>query len=179
MAVAVPVAALAAGGHKGHGMSHGHHGKSHQSNGHHGKSHHGSMGSHGMRKGMTVLGDALAPSMPEDPMLHGVAPGAKPWVLSKGDVRLKADGKLTLHVKGLIIPELGTAGPVKMISAALYCGESTEAAAMTQEVALSEKGDAHIFDKSFKAPPNCLAPVILVQTKDAEGMSMYIAASGW
>lgn len=179
LAVAVPVAALAANGHKGHGMSHGQHGKSHQSKTHHGKGHHGSPGSHRMRKGMTVLDDALAPSTPEDPMLHGVAPGAKPWVISKGDVRLKADGKLMVHIKGLIIPELGNAGPVKTISAALYCGASTEATATSQEVPLSEKGDARIFDKSFKAPSSCLAPVVLVQTKNAEGMSMYIAASGW
>lgn len=199
LAAAVPVAALAAGGHNGHGKSRGQHGKGHHGIGDSGKRKHGmskhgsmgshrkldhgsmggSMGSHGMRKDLTVLNDALAPSTPEDPMLHGVKPGAKPWVLSKGHVRLEADGKLMLHVKGLMIPELGNAGPVKTISAALYCGDSTEAAAMSEEVPLSAKGDARIFDKSFKAPSSCLAPVILVQTKSAAGMSMYIAASGW
>lgn len=184
LAVAVPVAALAAGGHKGHASGkkgHADHmmGSKHaKSHGHHGKSHHAAMGHHGMHKGMVVLNDSLAPSMPEDPTLHGVAPGAKPWVLSKGDVRLKADGKLVLHVKGLIIPELGTAGPVEKVMAALYCGESEEAAAMSKPVMLSEKGDARIFEKSFKAPSTCLAPVVLLET-EAAGMSMYIAASGW
>lgn len=198
LAVAVPVAALASAKHMGHANGKaGHQGHSHTMGskgqaGHmmgskgkagshrdHSKDHKGSTGSRDMREGMMVLDQSLAPSMPEDPTLHGVMPGAKPWVMRKGEVRLKADGKLTVHIKGLIIPKLGNAGPVKMVSAALYCGTSTEAAAMSPEVPLTAKGDAKISEKSFKVPASCLAPTVLVETKGPEGMSMYIAAGGW
>src|SRR4051794_4650634 len=73
----------------------------------------------------TVLDETLAPSVPTDPTFHGVAPGAAPWVLKRGDVVLKRRGKLKLRVRGLVIPNPpgdGTPGPVTTISASLYCG---------------------------------------------------------
>ena len=50
-------------------------------------------------------------------MFHGVTAGGAPWVLKLGDVRLERVGKLDPRVKGLVIPTLGTPGPVTTISA--------------------------------------------------------------
>lgn len=170
--------ALAAGafGAPGNG-----HRPSHPDN--HGKGHHAGHPSHqGKRTGIPVIHESLAPSHKADPMFHGVSPGLVPWVLKRGDVRLKRDGKLDLSVKGLVIPIApftGTPGPVTTISASLYCGadKSTTAADTTQQVPISRSGDARIRDKSFSVPATCLAPVILVHPN---GMpTTYIALDGW
>jgi hypothetical protein len=142
----------------------------------HGKKH------HAKRHGAPLIKESLAPSQPTDPTFHGVGPGAAPWVLKRGEVRLKRDGKLNLRVKGLVIPGApgnGTPGPVTTIRASLYCGadSSTAAADTSQPVPISSKGDARIHDTSFTVPATCLAPVILVHPNaDA---AHYIAVDGW
>jgi hypothetical protein len=147
--------------------------------GHHGK-HKGKH--HGKHHGAALIKESLAPSEPGDPAFHGVNPGGAPWVLKRGDVRLKRDGKLTLRVKGLVIPNPpgdGTPGPVTTISASLYCGADADTAAAdtTQQVPISRKGDGRIKDKSFNVPSTCLAPVILVHPNG--NSAVYIAVEGW
>jgi hypothetical protein len=136
----------------------------------------------GRRIGAPLIDESLAPSMPTDPMFHGVAPGGLPWVLRSGTVRLKRDGKFDLRVTGLVIPTApftGTPGPVTTISASLYCGadSDTMAAGTTQQVPISRRGDARIRDASFSVPSTCLAPVILVHPNGL--MNSYIAVDGW
>ncbi|MGN6167016.1 MAG: hypothetical protein ACTHQQ_02435, partial [Solirubrobacteraceae bacterium] len=82
-----------------------------------GASHRRDLNHHGKRTGGPVIHESLAPSRVADPMIHGVSPGSLPWALKQGSVRLKRDGKLDLRVKGLVIPSMGTPGPVTMISA--------------------------------------------------------------
>jgi hypothetical protein len=146
-----------------------------------GKNHptHRSHPSHpGRRTGVPLIDEALAPSHPTDPILHGVSPGGLPWVLKSGNVRVNSNGKLDLHVKGLVIPTTGT-GPVTTISASLYCDADTNtiAAATSKQVPLSSKGDARIHDPSFSVPSSCLAPVILVHPNGLP--KLYIAVDGW
>jgi hypothetical protein len=145
----------------------------------HPKHHSSPPGDRGKRTGMPLIGASLAPSQPTDPTFHGVSPGAAPWVLKSGNVRLKRDGKLDLRVQGLVIPTLGTAGPVTTISASLYCGADTNttAADTTQQVPISSKGDARIHDPSFTVPSTCLAPVVLVHPNGLA--TTYIALDGW
>jgi hypothetical protein len=144
-----------------------------------GKTHPTHPNHHGHRTGAPLIHESLAPSQPTDPMFHGVSAGGAPWVLKLGDVRLKRDGKLGLRVKGLVIPALGTPGPVTTVSASLYCGadSSTTAVDTTQQVPISRTGDARIHDASFSVPSTCLAPMILVHPN---GLTMvYIALNGW
>ncbi len=136
-------------------------------------------GTRGTRAGharMMLIDASLAPSMTADPMFHHVGPGAKPWKLAHGTVMVTSAG-LNLHVNGLLIPGVGT-GPVKTISASLYCGAdmTMKAAATSPQVALSSKGDAVIEDRSFMAPATCLAPVVLVHPNGV--LTSYIAVSG-
>ena len=146
-----------------------------------GASHPGSLNHHGNRTGEPLIAESLAPSHVTDPVIHGVSPGSLPWVLKQGNVRLKRNGKLDLRVKGLVIPSMGTPGPVTMISASLYCGANSKrmAADTTQQVPISRKGDARIRDTSFSVPTTCLAPVILVHPNVAGGTTLYIALDGW
>src|SRR5215208_6452516 len=116
----------------------------------------------GRGHGGQLVKQALAPSLPTDPAFHGVAAGGVPWVLRRGDVRLKLRGRLEVELRGLVIPDPpgdGTAGPVHTVSASLYCGaDSTTAPAdTTPAVPLSASGDARIRDRSFDVPSTCLA----------------------
>ena len=149
-----------------------------------GTKHHGASGHHRKHHGIPLIKESLAPSEPSptDPPFHGVNPGGAPWALKSGDVRLKNDGHLDLRVRGLVIPSLGTPGPVSAISASLYCGadSNTAAAATTPQVPLSMKGNARIHDTSFTVPATCLAPVILVVPHgNMVPANIYIAVEGW
>lgn len=122
---------------------------------------------------------------PTDPNLsvtiRGVAPGAVPWALSKGSTRLDSDGRLQVHLDGLLITGTnsgldGTTGPVKSVVASLTCDGSTPAVATTGKVPLSPEGDARI-DEQITIPALCLAPVVLVRANSAAGP--WIAATGF
>lgn len=131
---------------------------------------------HGQHRGQTLFRSTLAPTVLSDPTIHGVARGGVPWQLDSGHVRLRHDGRLTLNVRGLVIPGNGTPGPVTTISAGLYCGADTTAAATTATVPLSREGDASI-DNRVTLPAKCLAPAVLVHPNGND--AAYIAASGF
>jgi len=126
--------------------------------------------------------EAAPPSAPTpDPTFHGVGPGLAPWVLKAGHVTIRGH-VLDLRVRGLLIPGKGT-GPVKTISAALYCGADsvTMPTATTGQVALSSTGNAFIHDSHFQTPASCLAPQVLVYPNGEliSGVpSMYVAVDG-
>jgi hypothetical protein len=118
--------------------------------------------------GAPLIKASLAPSLPGDPTFHGVNPGGAPWVLKRGDVRLKRDGKFRLRLQGLVIPNPpgdNTPGPVMTVSASLYCGPDS-----------SRSGDAQI-NTTVSVPSTCLAPLILVHPNGILGT--YISLDGW
>jgi hypothetical protein len=141
--------------------------------------HNGSPSNHGKHRGATVFASTMAPSLPSDPMLHGVSPGGLPWALRSGQARLRHDGRLTVRLRGLVLPGPpgnGTAGPITTVTASLYCGSDADpAAATTGSVPLSSSGDARI-DQRVTLPATCLAPIILVHPNG--GATAYIAVSG-
>jgi hypothetical protein len=128
-----------------------------------------------------LLSARLAPSLPTDPVVHGVPAGAAPWVIKRGHVSLGADGRLEVELQGLVIPvahgglPAGTARPVTTVSASLYCApDAAGAAATTGSVAISEAGNARIEDR-IDLPATCLVPTILVHPN---GLNAYIALPG-
>ena len=132
--------------------------------------------SSGFAKDRPVLNTTLAPSVPTDPTLHGVTAGSAPWVLQSSALHLSTDGELEADIRGLVIPELGTPGPVTSVDAAIYCANETTAAATTLSVPLSEKGDAMITTR-VSLPASCLTPVVLINPNSIG--SIYIATSGF
>jgi len=123
-----------------------------------------------------VLTSSLLPSEPSFPSLHGVTTDRAPWLLKSGTLRLSTNGELRAKIRGLIIPELGTAGPVTTVDASLYCAEETTPAATTPSVPLSTNGDATI-DTTVKLPVLCQAPVVLINPNGIS--SIYIASNGF
>jgi hypothetical protein len=135
---------------------------------------HENNGRHG---GQTLFRSTVAPTVLSDPTIHGVARGGVPWQLDSGQVRLRHDGRLSVDVRGLVIPGNGTPGPVTTISAGLYCGaDATSAVATTGTVPISREGDATISER-VSLPAKCLAPIVLVHPNG--GAAAYIAASGF
>jgi hypothetical protein len=130
---------------------------------------------HGHGKGRGVLNAALVGSKPNDPVIHGVAPGGVPWD-GGGTVSIHRDGKTSVHIRGLIITGTDNAGPVTSVSASLYCEGSDAPAATTPTVPLSPHGDADI-ETRLTLPAACLGPIVLVHPNG--GLTRYIAATGW
>jgi hypothetical protein len=118
---------------------------------------------------------SLAPSEPNDPTLHGVMPGGLPWVI-KNSVFALVGNNVLVSIRGLIIPELGTPGPVTTVDASLYCANETTAAATTQSVPISEGGNALILAR-VKLPSLCQTPAVLINPNSIG--SIYIATSGF
>lgn len=144
----------------------------------HGGGDHGSSGHEGHHGG-DVLRAALVGSQPADHAVHGVAPGNVPWVIDRGSVRLRGNGRLKLRVDGLVIPAPAgnnTAGGVTTITASVYCGDDTTAAAKSAAVPLSQSGDARI-DQKLTIAGACVAPVVLVNPNG--GAARFIAATGF
>jgi hypothetical protein len=125
---------------------------------------------------MASLSTSLVPSVPSDPMIHGVSAGSKPWVLKRGTFRLLGNGQVVVQIRGLVIPEFGTPGPVKTVAAALYCGNETAAAASTPSVPISEGGNATIVSR-VDLPASCQTPAVLIEPNAST--SIYIATSGF
>jgi hypothetical protein len=123
-----------------------------------------------------LLSTTLAPSVPTDPVLHGVTAGGAPWVLKASNLTLLSDGGIAVAIKGLVIPELGTPGPVTEVNASLFCGNETTPAAVTKSVPINEKGNATIIDK-VALPAGCVAPVFLINPNKIP--AIYIATSGF
>jgi len=131
----------------------------------------------GEHRGKALLKTTLAPSVPTDPAIDGVNPGGVPWVLARGEARLRADGDLRVKVRGLLIPSgqfAGTTGPVTTVTASLYCGGTV--VGTTPSAPLSSHGDADL-EGMVTVPAKCLAPTVLVHPNGGAGA--YIAASGF
>jgi hypothetical protein len=128
--------------------------------------------------GDALFASTLAPSVPTDPAFHGITPGGVPWMLNGSSVRLKANGELEIRIEGLVIPALGTAGPVTAVSASLLCGADAQAGptVTTAAVPLSTRGNARI-ESRLALPAACLAPIVVVHPNG--GVAHYIAVSGW
>jgi hypothetical protein len=127
--------------------------------------------------GLALL-TSLAPSVPSDPTLLGAMAGGVPWVLRSGEAKLSSDGRLTVDIRGLLIPSgqfAGTTGPVKTISASLYCADNSTPVGTSGAVPLFSDGDARI-TTLLTLPTKCQIPALLIHPNGALGV--YIATSG-
>ena len=145
----------------------------------HGKGDGNSSSKHdGDNRGHVLFESTLAPSVPTDPTIHGVAAAGAPWVIASGEVSISTGGGFKLEVRGLVIPtppQNGT-NPVATLSASLFCGADTTPAATTVSVPFSPAGNAEI-RATLTLPAKCLAPVVLLHPNG--GLTRYIGASGF
>ena len=127
---------------------------------------------HEDRQKGTLLAAALVGSLTNDPPLAGVSPGAADWTVSRSTVRVKADGRVDIQIRDLVLTSTG-ANPVTTISASLVCNGGVVDS--VGPVAFTAAGNARIRDR-FSVPTRCLAPAVLLNP--ATRTTTYIAASG-
>jgi len=101
--------------------------------------------------------------------IRGISGGGLPWVISNGKGELKADGKLEVEVKGLVLaagPLAGT-NPVPNFRAILSCmtidgtGNPAIVNLSTGDFPATTTGDAEI-ETTLDLPSSCFAPIIFV-----------------
>lgn len=122
-----------------------------------------------------ILSSPLAGSLPDDPALSGVLPGTAPWIVKRGHVNLRENGRLRINVRGLVIPTPPSNGtnPVPLLSASVFCAGTL--AATTPTVPFSPQGDAQV-DVKVALPEVCATPAVLVHPNTVTGR--YIAFNG-
>jgi hypothetical protein len=119
----------------------------------------------------------LAPIAGSNPgiTIAGVASGGLPWVVKHGFATLNDDGRLSVDVRGLILPAFGNAGPITAVAASVVC--SNTVAATSAAVPLSNDGNAEIHAK-LQLPSPCFGTIILVRIAGVNG-TMLPAAGPW
>ncbi|MDQ1629467.1 MAG: hypothetical protein QOI54_3211 [Actinomycetota bacterium] len=135
-------------------------------------------GGHG-RHGHNLIKADLTPSKPTDPPIFEVGPGGLPWVLDKGEVRVREDGRTDVRLEGLQIlrADGSTDNPVTLITASLYCGGQLAARSAQQPLSVPE-GDAR-FRVWLAVPQTCdMATVLINPPPNAKtGQFAYIASA--
>jgi hypothetical protein len=124
----------------------------------------------------------LSPIVGSNPgvTIAGVKSGGAPWVVSHGFTVLNDDGRLRVDLRGLILPSVGTPGPVTAVAASVVCGDAV--AATTDSVPLSVDGNAEIRAK-LQVPSPCLGTIVLIRATAFNGTPLpapgpWIAATG-
>jgi hypothetical protein len=120
--------------------------------------------------GILPLTDPVNPS----PVIAGVTPGGKPWVLDEGSrVRVREDGRITVVVRHLVIPGLVPGNPVPLMAASLVCDDMVVDS--TRAFAVSPEGNGQISDRIAEVD-DCDDPIVLVRNAtDPAALGSYFA----
>ena len=99
--------------------------------------------------------------------VRGVAPAGQIWVIDDLDAKVRADGRITVVGKGLILAGGDNAGRAtgQFVFASLFCvGATVESSTALAGVQLSPTGDFRIDDTLAPPPPaNCQSPMLLIR----------------
>ena len=130
---------------------------------------------HHHHHGHNLIRADLTPSLPTDAAINGVNPGGLPWILSRGEVRVRDSGRVDVRIEGLQIPRNGAAdNPVASIDAVLYCSGVMAADSGPQPLSVPD-GDAR-FRVFLTVPETCDAATVLISPSAAVGVA-YIASA--
>jgi hypothetical protein len=124
-------------------------------------------------EGIFPLADPVNPS----PVIAGVSPGGLPWVLDEDSrVRVREDGRVTVVVSHLVIPDRVPGNPVPLMAASLVCDDTVVDS--TQPFAVSPEGDGAISDR-ITGLDDCDDPIVLVRSATGPaGLGSYFAVAG-
>ena len=53
--------------------------------------------------GDDLIREDLVPSLTTDPPINGLQPGGLPWVLDRGEVRVRDDGRMDVRIEGCLL----------------------------------------------------------------------------
>ena len=131
--------------------------------------------------GDNIIRGNLTPSMPDDDPINGVNPGGLPWIIGRGEVRVRESGRMDVRIEGLQIPapspfsQTDPFNPIQKIHAVLYCDGMMAADSGAKRMTVPG-GDSR-FRTHVMAPKMCDMPSVLIQP-DAAGAPApaYIAS---
>jgi hypothetical protein len=98
--------------------------------------------------------------------IRGLSGGGVPWVIADGKGKLRADGRVEVKVRGLVLASTG-ANPVPNFRAVVSCqsidgmGSPSIVNVSTEDFPASPTGDADI-RATVELPSPCFAPIIFV-----------------
>jgi hypothetical protein len=129
--------------------------------------------------GDDIIDAKLMPSLPTFDPINGVNPGGKPWVLQRGEVRVRDSGRMDVRIEGLQIPDGngGAANPpaVGFIDAVLYC-DGMQVADSGPHPMTVPGGDARFRVQLHTVPRDCDMATVLISPSAAVGKA-YIASA--
>lgn len=124
--------------------------------------------------GHSVLRAQLVGSTPAGPVVAGVKPGGAPWVNGPSPARVRDDGRITVTLRGLVIPPPrgNNTSPVNSVFATLVCENTLQGS--TAPFALSAEGNGQTSDV-ISVPRHCEDPAVLIRITANPGA--YIASA--
>ena len=134
--------------------------------------------SQGRHAGHNLIRSDLTPSTPTDDPILGVNPGGLPWVIDRGEVRVRANGRMDVRIEGLQVPRAdGTRdNPVAMIDALVFCGGSTMPVADSGPQPLSVPGGDARFRVFLRVPSTCDDATVLISPTASMGTAFIASA---
>ena len=138
--------------------------------------HHGQHGHDGHHHGHDLIRARLTPSLPTDDPIVGVRPGGLPWIIDRGEVRLRQSGRLDVRIDGLQVPRAdGTAdNPVALVDAVVYCRGQQVADSGPMPLSIPA-GDAR-FRVQLHLPRSCAHVTVLISPSTAVGAAFIASA---
>lgn len=110
-------------------------------------------------------------------VVHGIAPGGRPWVISRLKADIKEDGQILVKGEGLVFSAgdvIGTPGPITAVAASLFCGAQELDSA---GAAIDASGSFTIAGTLNGTPANpCPTPVLLIRNASSGALGPWFAA---
>jgi len=126
--------------------------------------------------GHDLIDASLTPSNVNDPLINGVAPGGVPWIIDRGEVRVRDNGRMDVRIEGLQVPAAdgSASNPVASINAVLYCGGKAVANSGPQPLSMPG-GDAR-FRVQLAARKHCDMATVLISPTQLVGQRFIASA---
>jgi hypothetical protein len=112
--------------------------------------------------------------------IRGINGGGVPWAITSAEGQLRADGRLTIEVHGLIIPARGT-NPVSAFRGVVNCltadAPTNGVNLVTDPFPATPAGDATI-EAQLELPATCIAPIVFVTNGTGAPPGAWFATTG-
>jgi hypothetical protein len=138
--------------------------------------------------GFETMAAVSAPYVESSNVIRGIQGGGLPWIVSSAQGELGADGRLAIHVRGLVLAsaepvpgDLQGTNPAATFHGVVSCqsvddtGAPTIVNVRTSDVPASPAGDADIAE-TVTLPQPCVAPIVFVS--GGVGIGNWFAATG-
>jgi hypothetical protein len=126
------------------------------------------------------MAPVVAPFTGEANPIRGINGGGVPWSIESGTGFLRADGRLHIEVKGLIIPARGN-NPVSAFRGVVNCltpdSPMNGINLVTDPFPATMTGDSTI-DATVDLPETCVAPIVFVTNGTGSPPGAWFATTG-